>query len=109
MCLSACHYDHATDVHKKLAVMAKCESSELSRCCYSSLPCVPAHARCSSLSARSFCWLAQSDLKRTLVCVRARDSRHYISYKNGCTANPHDCNVDSMGCGGEYRADHLAR
>ena len=41
MCLSACHYDHATDVHKKLAVMAKCESSELSRCRSSPCPAYP--------------------------------------------------------------------
>jgi hypothetical protein len=30
-CLSACHIDKARDVHGKLAVMAKCEPSELSR------------------------------------------------------------------------------
>lgn len=35
-------------------------------------------------------------------------ARHYIRYKNDCATNSHNCDIPSMGCGGEYRADMLS-
>ena len=87
MCLSSCHYDHATDVHKKLAVMAKCESSELSRFCSSPLPCVPAHACGSSLAARRVGVRARRDLKTYGVRAR-RDLRDLLCARSYACAPP---------------------
>ena len=103
MCLSACKYDHAKDTHAKLAIMAKCEPGLLSRCRLRSARRPPCKAR--RCGDGVFC--ARPD--RVHVRVRARSPRHYISYKQDCASNPHDCNIDSMGCGGEYRADMLSR
>jgi hypothetical protein len=98
MCLSACHYDHATDVHRKLAVMAKCESSELSRFCSAlrTRTCSRLVARGSALGVRARRNMRDLLCARSYACARAHPGITYhtrtvvLQIRTTATSTPWD-------------------